>query len=462
MAGLSSPGIGSGLDVNGLITKLMAVEQQPLTALAAKEASYQAKLSAFGSLKGALSSLQTAAQALNSSTTFTGMSASVSDTTVLSASADASAVPSTYDIAVSKLAKAHTIHTNVNYGTDTFDSGKLTIAIGSGTPIEVELTGNKTLSGIRDAINSVNAGVTAAIVNDGTADRLVLTSATTGSAGAITIAAPTTHNDGTRRLTDLIGGNLTVDQAAQNAELKVNGVAISRSSNTISDAIAGVTLNLTKADVTTPPTAKVTVARNTGAVQSAIVAFVKAYNDAVGQVKSMTAYDSTNKKASVLTGDSTARSIQSQLAAMAGAMVTGVAGNIGRLSDIGITVQKDGSLNTNTNKLSAALSDPSKDVATLFTSTASGNKGIAVRFNELMDSIVGGKGMISSKTAGITTSVAEIGKRRDTLNLRIANIEKRYRAQFSSLDTLVASMQKTSTYLTQQLASLPGVASSTK
>lgn len=462
MAGLSSPGIGSGLDINGLVTKLMAVEQQPLTALATKEASYQAKLSAFGSMKGALSALQTAAKALTGASTFTGMSAGVSDTAVLSASAESTAATGTYDIAVSKLAKAHTVHTNVDYGTDTFDTGTLSIAIGSGTPAEIKLTANLTLSGIRDAINNGNAGVTAAIVNDGTADRLVLTSKTTGTAGAITITAPTTNSDGTRRLTDLIGGNLTVDQVAQNAKLTINGIEISRSSNAISDAITGVTLSLTKADVTTPATAKLTVSRNTSTVQNAVSAFVKAYNDAVAQIKSTTTYDSVNKKASVLTGDSTARSVQSQLMSLAGAAVTGVSGGISRLSDIGITVQKDGTLTVNSTKLAAALSDTSKDVATLFTSTTTDNKGIAVRFNELMASIVGSTGIISSRTDGITTSIAGIGKQRDAINLRLTKVEKRYRAQFTALDSLMASMQQTSSYLTQQLTNLPGVVSTTK
>ena len=460
MAGISSPGLGSGLDINGIVTKLMQIESQPLTVLAQREASYQAKLSAYGSLQGALSSLQTAAKTLASTSTFTGMSASVSDSTVLSASATSTAVAGTYDIAVSKLAKANAMHTNVDYGTDTFDTGTLRITIGTGTPVDINLTTATTLSGIRDAINSGNAGVTATIINDGTADRLTLTSNTTGTVGAITIAAPTTNNDGTRRLTDLIGANLTVDQVAQNAELTLNGIAISRSSNTITDAITGVTLNLTKADIATPPTARLTVAKNTGAVTSAVSAFVKAYNDAVGQMKTMTAYDAVNKKASVLTGDSTARTIQAQLTSMVGAAVTGVAGGISRLSDIGVAMQKDGTLLTDSSKLSAALSDTTKDVTTLFTSTTSGNQGIAVRFNTLLEGIVGSGGMISSRKDGINASIKDIGKRGEALNLRLAQIEKRYRAQFTALDTLVAGMNSTSNYLTQQLANLPSTSSS--
>jgi flagellar hook-associated protein 2 len=464
MATISSPGLGSGLDINGIISKLMQVESQPLTAMATKEAGYQAKLSAFGSLKGALSSLQTAAQTLKNTSTFTGMSASSSDNTLFSVSATSSAKAGAYDIGVTTVAKANSVRTNVNYGTDTFDSGTLRITIGTGTPKDITFTGTNTLSGIRDAINNANAGVTAAIINDGTADRLTLTSSTTGTAGAITVAAPTTNNDGTRRLTDLIGGNLTTTQTATNAVLTINGVTITRSSNTISDAIDGITLNLLKEPSQTLPitplTGKLTVTKNTGAVTSAVSVFVKAYNDALAQIKSMTAYDAANKKASVLTGDSTARSIQSQLSGLLGTSVSGIAGGIARLSDIGVGIQKDGTLSVDSSKLSAALADSSKDVTSLLTQTTSGNEGIAVRFNSLLEGIVGNDGLIESRTDGISSSIKDLQKRAESFQNRLTQIERRYRAQFTALDTLVASMNKTSAYLSQQLANLPGASSS--
>lgn len=459
MATISSPGLGSGLDVNGIITKLMQVESQPLVALNTKEASYQAKLSAFGALKGALSSLQTASKTLTSSSTFTAMSASSSDSTVLTGAADTTAVAGTYEIAVSKLAQTHAVHTNVNYGTDTFDSGTLRITIGTGTPVDIALTTTSTLSGIRDAINTANAGVTATIVNDGTADRLVLTSETTGSAGAITLAAPTSNNDGTRRLTDLIGANLTQDRAAQNAELTINGLAISRSSNTITDAIAGVTLTLAKADAVTPPSSTLTISKNTGTVTTAVNAFAKAYNDVVSQIKSLTTYDAANGKASVLTGDSTARSVQAELATLVHASISGVGGGISRLSDIGVTVEKDGTLKVDTSTLSDVLADPDMDVVTFFTSTATGNAGIAVRFEGLLDSMIQSDGLIDSRTEGISASIKTLGQRREAMQRRLVAIEKRYRAQFSALDALVASMNSTSSYLAQQLANLPGTSS---
>jgi len=466
MASISSPGIGSGLDINGIISKLMSVESRPLTQFATKEASFQAKLTAFGSLKGALSSLQTAAQALTKTDNFTGMSASSSDSTLFSASATSSASAGSYDLSVTSIAKAHTLRTNVDYGTSTFSSGTLRIKVGSAAAVDITLSSASTLSQVRQAINDAKAGVTATIINDGTADRLVLTSNTTGSDGAIDFTAPTTNGDpASRPLGDLVGANTVDVQAAKNASFTLNGITLTRSSNTIENAVDGVTLKLLKEPVDqtppiTPLTGKLTVAQNTGTVTNAVNAFVKAYNDVFSALKSSTAYDAENKRAAILTGDSTARSIQAQLSSLVGTSVSGITGGISRLSDIGITVQKNGTLSVDSGKLTAAIADPEKDVASFFTQTNSGNEGIAVRFNKLLEGMVGSSGLISSRTAGLNTSIKDLQKRADNFSLRLESIEKRYRTQFTALDSLVASMNQTSSYLAQQLANLPKASSS--
>lgn len=462
MASITSAGLGSGLDIEGIISKLMRVEGQPLTALATKEAGYQAKISAFGALKGALSAVQTATKTLATGTTFTGKSASSSDSTVLTASATSTAAAGSYSISVTQLAKFHAVRSDTNFAatTDTFNTGTLSIAIGGGTAVDVTIdSSNNTLAGIRDAINDADAGVTASIINDGTTNRLVLASKTSGSAGAITVAVTDDGSGGTHALTTLASASLVTTQTADNANLTINGIAITRSSNTITDAIDGLTLNLAKGTLASPGTATVTVAQNTGTVTAAVNAFVKAYNDAIKQIKSATAYDAANKKASTLTGDSTVRSIQSRLGSLVQAEVTGVAGGIARLSDIGITVQNDGTLAADSAKLAAAIADPDKDVAALFSQTTSGNEGIAVRFNTLLDGIVGASGLIASRTDGITASIKDLGKRAEALQTRLLSIEKRYRAQFTALDSLIASMNQTSQYLTQQLANLPSSSS---
>lgn len=462
MASISSPGLGSGLDVSSLITKLMAAESLPLNALAKKEASYQAKLSAFGSMQGALSSLQTAAQTLKSTSTFTGKSASVTDSTVLSASAVLTAESGTYDVSVTQLAKNHIVRSNVAYElTDTFSGGSLDIRIGSdsggagGSLTSVAIADGSTLIEVKDAINNAGAGLKASIVNDGTTTRLILTSDQTGSAGNIKITANATGSGGMHDLTDFIydGTDGTVSQVkpADDAVFSVDGLSITRSSNTVTDVINGVTLNLAKEGGST----KLKVAANTDAAVSAVTTFVKSYNDAVTQLKALSAFDATNNKAAVLTGDSTVRSIQAQLSAMVGTNVTNIAGGIGRLSDLGVSIQKDGTLALDSTKFNAALADPDKDVASFFTQTTTGNQGIAVRFNTLLTSLIGTNSLIAARTEGINSSIKNLQKQTDTLNLRLTQIEKRYRAQFTALDTLVSSMQKTSSFLTQQLASMP-------
>lgn len=469
MAGLSSPGLGSGLDVNSIVTQLMTLEQRPITILNTKEAGFQAKLTAYGSLKGALSAAQSAAKTLTLATTFTSRTAAVSDPTILSASADTTAAAGTYDIDVTTLAKNHIVRSNASYDlADTLKGGTLAIQVGStggvgGTTVNVTIADGSTLAVARDAINTASAGVTATIVNDGTTNRLILTANTTGTSGNIRITATQTGTGGTptspgvvKDLTDFnyVGvdtATMVQTRAADNAAFKVNGLVITRSSNIVTDAIAGVTLNLAKLGTTS-----VAISKNTGATSTAINAFVKTYNDAVKQLQSASAYDAANKRASVLTGDGTARNIGTELRTLVQTSVSGIGGGIATLSDIGIALQKDGTLVVDSAKLTAALADPAKDVASLFSSTTAGNTGIAVRFYDALDGIVGSSGLIVSRTNGIAASIKDIGKQRDALQLRLVQIEKRYRAQFTALDSLVASMNKTSQFLTQQLANLPG------
>ncbi|MDP2822980.1 MAG: flagellar filament capping protein FliD [Sulfuritalea sp.] len=460
MAGISSPGIASGLDVNGIISKLMQLEQQPLTKLAARETSYQAKITAYGSVKSAMSTLQTAAATLADAVTFTGKATSVSDTSVLAAAASSTAAAGSYSISVTQLAKFHAVRSNTAYAatTDTFNTGTLAITVGSGSAVNVVIgSGNNTLAGIRQAINDAGAGVTAAIINDGTTNRLVLSSATSGSTGAIAVAATDSGSGGTHALAGLGSASLVQTQAADNALATINGIDISRSSNTIADVIEGLTLTLAKGTAVAPGTATLTIARNTAATSAAIDSFVSAYNAVAGLLKTNSSYDATTKKGAVLNAESTVRSIQSELSSLVQTSVTGVGGGISTLSGIGIRLQANGTLATDSTVLAAALADPNKDLSALFTQTTAGNEGIAVRFNTSMKAIVAFDGLIAGRTDGIKASIKDIEQTRDALNLRLTQIEARYRAQFSALDVLVTSMNQTSQYLSSQLANLPKI-----
>lgn len=477
MATISSPGIGSGLDINGLVSKLMQVEQIPLATLQKREASYQTQITAFGALQGTFASLQTAAQTLAAKTSFTSMTASASDATVLAAAADTTAVAGSYNIGVEQLAKNQVINTSGNYSTaDTFKGGSLAITVGS-TTTNVSIADGSNLDAIRQSINGANIGVSATLVNagpPGNYSRLVLTSGTTGSNGAITIAVTQTGTGGTpiapgvvRNLTDLsfagtTTGTMTLAQAADNAVLSVNNVSITRSSNTITDAITGVSLSLIKAGtIGTPVKSQLTVSPDKASAQSNITAFVTAYNTAASLLRTDTAYNATNNQASTLTGNATVRALETQLTSLAQNTVTGLAGGISGLSDIGITMKKDGTLTVDSSKLQAALADPTKDVMGLFTSTASGNTGIAVRFNTTLTSVLGVGGAFASATDGINQTIKTLSNQQSALQVRLTAIQKRYLAQFNALDTLVASMQSTQSYLTQQLSSLSSLANYT-
>ncbi|MRR50889.1 MAG: flagellar hook protein [Rhodocyclaceae bacterium] len=454
---ISSLGVGSGLDLNGIVSKLMAVERQPLTALATKEAGYQAKISAFGSIKGVLTDLQSAANTLSQPGIFTGLSATSSSTSVLTASASTTASEGAYSIGVTQLAKYHAVRSTGNYTatTNTFTQGTLAITIGSGTAVNVTIDGtNNTLSGIRSAINSANAGVTASIVNDGSYQRLLLTSNTLGSSGAIGVAVTDSGSGGSFALGQLASAGLTSTQPAQDAQLTINGLTITRSSNTITDAIEGVTLNLVDAGNTT-----LKVAKNTTAVVTAFDGFVKAFNAARTQISSLSGYNSETKRAAILTGDTAVRSVMARLNQLAFSQVTGIDGGISSLSNIGITLQKDGTLSLDTATLTSALNDPTKDVKSLLTQTTSGNSGIAVRFSNELKAMVATNGLIDSRTTGINASIESLQQRSKALQDRLVRIEQRYRTQFSALDSTIASLNQTSQYLTQQLAKLPGASS---
>ncbi|MBX3678347.1 MAG: flagellar filament capping protein FliD [Rhodocyclaceae bacterium] len=383
---LSSPGLGSGLDVGSLVSQLMALERRPLTALASKEAKYQAQLTAYGSLKGALSSFQTAVAALASPAIFSAARASIADSAVATVSASSAATAGSYSLEVQTLAQAHKLKSGGFAETsDTVGTGTLTIQFGTystgsftlnpdkaAATISID-SGKSSLAGVRDAINAANAGVSASIINDGSGNRLVIASKDTGVANAlkITVADDDLGNTDNSGLSQLAydastGGttNLSQTVAAQNASAVIDGIAISKSSNTISDAIEGVTLTLLNEN--TPSATTFSVSRDTAGVQTSVQSFVKAYNDLNKTVTDLSKYDAANKKASLLTGEATIRSLQSQLRGVFNTSLSTAGGGLSTLSEIGIAFQADGTLKLDTARLNTVLNDPTKDLSTLF------------------------------------------------------------------------------------------------
>ncbi|MGV8893084.1 MAG: flagellar filament capping protein FliD [Burkholderiaceae bacterium] len=467
---LSSAGIGSGLDVKSLVSQLMEVERAPIAALDKKEASYQAKLSTYGTLKGSLAALQTAAKAIATSDTLTPMKANVADASIFSASAGANAVAGTYDVEVISLAQSQKLMTATGYastetavgtGDITFNFGTYDTAVPPVFAANADKTAktitidssNNTLTGMRDAINAANMGVSASIINDGTSNILTLTSNDTGARNAlqITVSDPSLN---ALAYDPTTGGTTSMAQiaSAEDAVIVVDTIRVTKQSNTITDAIQGVTLNLGKEVPGT--TTRLTLSRDTSSMKSALESFVKAYNDTNQALKDATAYNATTRVAASLNGDSTIRTIQTQMRQIFGTPVAGAPSGMSMLSDAGISFQKDGTLTIDATKLAAATADPSKDLSKLFATSDSG-KGYGYQMDMLIGKILSPVGPLADRTKSFDQSIKDIGTRRDTINTRLVDVEKRYRAQFTALDTLIASMTTTSNFLTQQLASLP-------
>lgn len=389
---MASPGVGSGLNVQSIVSQLMQVASQPLNQLAAQEASYQAELTAYGTLSGALSTFQNALGTLTDPTTFQTQSATPSDTSILGATADTTAAAGSYAVTVNQLAQAQTLSTagqssttaaigsggttTLTFEFGTVSGGTLSNGVYSGASftqsgsqpsgtVTID-SSNNSLQGIADAINAANIGVTATIVNDGSSSpyHLVLTSNSTGADSSMKISV-----SGDSTLQGLLSydptgtQNLTQTNAAQDATLSVNGLSVTSATNKVSGAIQGVTLNLLQAGSTT-----VAVSQDASAVQTAVQSFVTAYNSLQGTLSSLTAYDPSTQQGGPLLGDFTTQTIQSQIANVLGAQLPASGSTYTLLSQIGVSMNKDGTLSLDTAQLQSALASNFNGVAGLFAS----------------------------------------------------------------------------------------------
>lgn len=467
---ISSTGIGSGLNVTELVTQLMAVERLPVAALDKKEASYQAKLSSLGTVKNAMAALQTAARAIATADKLTPVKSSIGDATLLAAAPGSGAAAGSYDVEVKSLAQSQKIRTSVGFtnATDVVGTGTVTFDFGSYDAAEppvftanaakpaksVTLTSsNNTLSGLRDAINASDMGVTASIINDGSKNILTFTSNDTGTKSALKVSVSDPSLNAFAYDPTGTGGTSSMDQivAAQNAVIVVDSVEINQQSNKITDAIQGVTLNLTKADPGKPT--KVTMARDNSGTQAALEGFIKAYNEANKAINDATAYNISTGVGAALNGDSTMRGVQNQMRALFSSAVAGAPKGMSVLADVGISFQRDGTLAMDTAKFAAASADPTKDVSKLF-ATSAGSKGYGYQMDVLLGRMLSPVGVLNGKATSINEQIKGLTEQRATLNSRLDVTEKRYRAQFSALDKAVSSMSSTSSFLTQQLALL--------
>jgi flagellar hook-associated protein 2 len=468
---ISSAGIGSGLDVNTIVTKLMAVEQQPLTKLQQTGQSLQAELSVFGQMQSGVSQLRDAAKALYDPTTYQLTAASSSDPTSVSAGTTAAAVPGVYSVSVSQLAASQSVVSAAGQfadGTATVGSGSMTIRLGTWTAgaftaksgssdVSVSIAATDTLANIRDKINAANSGVTAALVTDSNGTRLALQSSTTGLDNGFRVQVA--DDDGANA--DAAGlsrfaydpqngaGQLALAQPAANTIATINGIAVSTQTTSLTNVIDGMTFNLNK--VTTGSVA-VNVTRNADAVKTKINAFVTAYNQLNSFLAAETQYDPATKTAAPLQGDSTTESLDTRLHSIL-AQTGGTSTVYQTFSSLGIQLQKDGSLKVDDAKLSNALvnlPDVAKALGNLDATTPA-NNGLAKKFSDWTDSLLNTGGTLPGKTTSLKSQIDTNQKDQDAMQSRLNDTQARLQAQYSSLDSKMSQSNALNQFITQQI-----------
>jgi flagellar hook-associated protein 2 len=444
---------GSVINVSSLVSQLVASEEAPQQALIANQTqAVTAQVSALGTLQSALSTFQSALSSLDTPQAFNLQSATSSQPTAFTASASSSAAAGTYNVSVTSLASAQQIVSGHLSATGSVGDGKLQLSVG-GQSMTISVTaGNDTLSDIANAINNAanNPGIQATVIQGTDGAHLLLSSTQTGSANTITVA----ETDGGTALAALTYGtgnttNYTVASPAANAVFSVAGVGESSASNTINNAINGVSLTLL--GPTTGTGGALTVANDTATAASNVASFVSAYNTLQGTMSSLGSFDSSSGTAGALLGSpaltGTQNLVQNVLYSFVGSST------YNSLASIGITTNQNGSLSLNSNTLQTALSNNFSAVSNLFSSS----NGIATQLNSQITQTLGGSGAIGDFATTLQTQENALTAQTTTLNNQMSALTASLTQQYSALNALLSSLQTTSSQLSQGFASLPTV-----
>jgi len=463
---ITTSGIFSGINTDDVVAKLMQVESRPLVALQRKEADYQAKISGLGSLLSTITGLKSSLTALKDSSNLISMKAMSSDTNTFTAITTTGALAANHSIKVNNIATNQSVYSAAFTNTtdavadlSTYATQKLQIQVGSSAAVITVDSTNNTLSGIMSAINNAKIGVNASIVNDGTAgNRLVLTSTTPGAANRITVKADIdnngiyeeapleTNNTGLARLAfnptynpdgTVLGGivNMTQSQAAKDASLVVDGLAITKSSNTISDVIAGVTINLVKDSAGS--TLNLNVSQDNEAIRAKLTAFVTAYNSAMSSIKGL---QGTKDKKGVLPADSTMDALANTLRNV----ISNTYSN-SSLTLLGITHDKYGVVSLDSTTFDKAMTSGSQSVANVV-------NAMATSLDSTIDNYI--KNVIPNKQDSYSKVTKSLAKAELDMQIRLSKTELDLKRKFNNLDRLMGQLQNQSNYMTQQLAAL--------
>lgn len=449
---ITSTGIGSGLNISAIVSSLTASFGAAQTdQLTNRATTLDAQVSAYGSFTSALDTLKLALPALQDPSQLAGFVASVADKNIATATTTSAAVAAQYSLQVGNLATSAVLTSQPLKSGSQIGTGTLTIAVGSAsTSVDIN-TSNNTLSGIAAAINSAqnNPGVTASVITTTDGSRLVLTGTTTGAANAITV----TPSGGDGGLSSLA---LAQTQAATDANFIVNGFPATSASNVVSKAITGVTINLLQASAASTPTT-LTISPDTSSAQAAIDKFVTAVNGVLSTIQTLTAYDPSTQTAGPLNGNVTLQSFQNQLQNILGQFTTGAAGSVRSLSDLGITAGTDGTYATNDTTLGNTLAASLASVGKLL----GASHGIATQLANLIDGYTKPNGLLATINQGLTSNLKDVSTQQSALAAQLAAYSATLTAQYNAMDTAVALLKQTQTYLNAEFNPTANAASGT-
>lgn len=450
---LQALGQGSGLDINSMVTQLVAADMQPDNARIARQSTAVAtNLSSIGQLKGALATFQTAVSNINSQTDFQVKSATSGDDKIFTASADTKAAAGVYKVQVQSLAASQQLisKTIAGDGSAAVGTGNLTMSLGDKTFVVKIDSDHSSLNAIRDAINAAsdNSGISATIVHSGDTSQLVLNSTVNGAANVIKVTTDSTDGLDVLAKDETHTTNYTELQPATDAVVKVAGVTFNSPTNTVTNAIDGITLNLLDSEPDT--SISLTVANDNNTVTNRIQSFVSAYNSLQGVMTTLGSYDAASNTAGPMFGDALLTGISSQIRRVMSNAVPSATGVYSSLASLGITTNRDGTLTLDTTKLTKALNTNFNAVSVVF----GASDGVAAGLSKLVDQQLANNSGIDARNKTLAAQQKQITADQITIAARKQQITDRYTAQFTAMDNALSQMQQTSSFLTQQFAAL--------
>lgn len=440
-------GIGSGLDITGMVEQLVAADRKPADArLNRIETGAKFKISALGTVTSAFGTLETALKALKASDAFDARTVKVGTDTILGATVGKGTPSGAYTIEVLDLASANKWMANQPVAADqTFGAGKLTLTV-AGQAIEIDIAEGARLVDVRSAINDAarSKGVQASVVTSNAGQFLSVASDKSGAANGISLAFTSGGSD----LQGLVG-SMEERVPAADARISIDGLEVTASSNKITDAVPGLTL-----DLKTEGTSTINVSSDIAASRKLMQDFVTAYNGVIAAIANTTKYDAENNTPSALTGDAQMRSASGQLRSQLTSMLGELASQGLDAKTLGLQTKgypsSDGSLVLDAAKFDALMASDPEKVRSAFT----GDTGFANKLQTMVSSYIGKEGALTLRSDSLNAQVKDVAKQRTALDARMEAVGNRYKAQFVAMDSMVGQLNTTSSYLAQQLAAL--------